>query len=152
MKRRDLSEQDGDDNIIKFPSLPSAKERLPGGSLKRSSSPPATNGDRFSATWSGIDLESSEGKQSFKDGDPEFYTGSGKRPLSMIERGIIRNAERVLEMVKEQNYTNAKHIIDNDLAMNAEWMVKAIKELEVIRKRGGSRSKYVKRNPWLFDD
>ena len=151
MKRRDLTEHEGDDNIIKFPSPPSAKDRLPGGSLKRTDEK-QTDDEKFSATWAGIDLESSEGKQSFKDGDPEFYTGSGKRPLSMIERGIIRNAERVLEMVKEQNYTNAKHIIDNDLAMNAEWMVKAIKELEVIRKRGGSRSKYVKRNPWLFDD
>ena len=146
MKRRDLSEQEGDDNIIKFPSLPSAKDRLPGGSLKR------TDDEKFSATWAGIDLQSEEGKQSFKDGDPEFFTGSGKRPLSMIERGMVRNAEKVIEMVKDQNYTNAKHIIDNDLAMNAEWMVKAIKELEVIRRRGGSRSKYVKRNPWLFDD
>ena len=146
MKRRDLTEHEGDDNIIKFPSPPSAKDRLPGGSLKR------TDDEMFSATWAGIDLQSEEGKQSFKDGDPEFFTGSGKRPLSMIERGMVRNAEKVIEMVKDQNYTNAKHIIDNDLAMNAEWMVKAIRELEEIRKRGGSRSKFVKRNPWIFDN
>ena len=145
MKRSDLSEHEGD-NIIKFPSPPSAKDRLPGGSLKR------TDDEKFSATWAGIDLQSEEGKQSFKDGDPEFFTGSGKRPLSMIERGMVRNAEKVIEMVKDQNYTNAKHIIDNDLAMNAEWMVKAIRELEEIRKRGGSRSKFVKRNPWIFDN
>ena len=150
MKRSDLSEHDGDDNIIKLPTPPSAKDRLPGGSLKRTDEKQPDD-EKFSATWAGIDLESSEGKQSFKDGDPEFYTGSGKRPLSMIEKGIIRNAEKVIEMVQDQNYTNAKHIVDNDLAMNAEWMVKAIRELEDIRKRGGARSKFVKRNPWLMD-
>ena len=150
MKRRDLSEHEGDDKIIKFPGSISAKDRLPGGSLKQPSS--SSDGEKFSMTWAGIDLSSEEGKQSFKDGDPEFFTGSGKRPLSMIERGMVRNAEKVIEMVKDQNYTNAKHIIDNDLAMNAEWMVKAIRELEEIRKRGGSRSKFVKRNPWIFDN
>jgi hypothetical protein len=66
MKRVDLSEHEGDDNIIKFPG-------------RQEPSKPS-DGEKFSATWAGIDLESSEGKQSFKDGDPEFFTGSGKRP------------------------------------------------------------------------
>jgi hypothetical protein len=139
MKRIDLNEHEGDDNIIKFPSL------------KKSQPPPSSPGEKFSATWAGIDLQSSEGKQSFKDGDPEFFTGSGKRPLKKKEKGILRNAEKVIEMVQDQNYTNAKHVIDNDLAMNAEWMVKAIRELEQIRRGGGPRSKFVKQNPWLMD-
>jgi len=54
MKRIDLNEHEGDDNIIKFPSL------------KKSQPPPSSPGEKFSATWAGIDLQSSEGKQSFK--------------------------------------------------------------------------------------